>query len=82
MNKVGYIAKIKSKGREYFYLRKSVRKSSSIEKKQIYSFGSKEATLEKLLTWEKNIELMPEELKRFNYGVDDILYWINQVESK
>jgi hypothetical protein len=82
MNKIGYIVKIKSKGREYFYLRKSVRKVDLVEKKTIYSFGSKRNAIEKILLWKENLELLPEELKKLGYGKEDILKWIEQINNK
>jgi hypothetical protein len=82
MNKVGYITKIKSRGKEYFYLRKSIRKLNSIEKKQIYSFGSRESALTNLRIWKENIESLPQELKNLGYSFDDVLYWIEQIENK
>lgn len=82
MNKVGYITKIKSRGKEYFYLRKSIRKLNSIEKKQIYSFGSREDALKNLDNWKINIEFLPQELKDLGYSLEDVLYWIEQIEKK
>jgi hypothetical protein len=82
MNKIGYITKIKSRGKEYFYLRKSIRKSDSIEKKQIYSFGSREAALTNLKNWKENIEILPQELKELGYSLSDVLSWIEQIENK
>jgi hypothetical protein len=82
LNKVGYITKIKSKGKDYFYLRKSIRKLDLIEKKTIYSFGSRESAIEKLLLWSENTFLFPPELRELGYGSEDVLNWIEQIKNK
>jgi hypothetical protein len=82
LNKVGYISKIKSKGKEYFYLRKSIRKLELVEKKTIYSFGTRESAMKKLLSWSENTFLFPPELRELGYGSEDVLNWIEQIKNK
>lgn len=82
MPKVGYIAKVRSKGTDYFYLRKSVRKGDLVEKKKIFSFGSRTNALENLKYWYLHMEDFPKELSKLGYEKEDISCWINDIESK
>lgn len=82
MAKIGYVTRIKTKGYEYFYLRKSVRSADSVNKVQLYSFGSRDKALKNLYAWKKNIDSMPQELKDLKFDSNDILSWIEQIENK
>lgn len=83
MTKIGYIVKVKAKGREYFYLRKSVRgKNNMVRKETIFSFGTKEKAFSKLLEWKYDLSLLPNELKKLGYDLEDVEIWINQINKK
>lgn len=85
MSKTGFIVKVKSKGKEYFYLRKSERNKDDKSKKRdtnIYSFGTREKAVENLTLWKDNIDIIPEELKNMNYDREDVSSWIKKIESK
>lgn len=83
MAKTGFIVKNVSKGREYFYLRKSIRvKNNVVNKKNLFSFGSRKKAIENLNEWKNDISKMPNELKKLGYDLEDIDNWINQIESK
>lgn len=85
MAKTGFVIKVKSKGKEYFYLRKSERNKEDKSKKRdtnIYSFGTREKAVENLTAWKNNTSDIPDELKKMNYGKEDILSWIEKIENK
>lgn len=82
MTKKGFIIKVKSKGREYFYLRRSVWKNKVSRPENIFSFGSKEKALHKISLWKNNTDSFPEELKKMGFGEEDISLWLEQIENK
>ena len=82
MNKIGYIIRIKSKGRYYFYLRKSFREDNKPKNKTIYSFGNKEKAVNSLEEWINNHDLMPGELKELGYDIEDVKGWITEIKNR
>ncbi|MBG9585551.1 hypothetical protein [Cytobacillus firmus] len=83
MNKIGFIVRVKAKGKEYFYLRKSIReKNDLIRKEKIYSFGHREKAIRRLQEWQNDIDQMPKELINLGYDLDDVQIWLNEINSK
>jgi hypothetical protein len=85
MKKTGFLVKVRAKNKEYFYLRKAERlkEDKSIKRdKNIYSFGSQEKAMENLLMWKNDITNLPGKLKDLGYELEDVLSWIEQIESK
>jgi hypothetical protein len=82
LSKIGFIVKNKSNGKEYFYLRKSIRSKELVSKQNIFSFGNKEKALNNLFEWKKDFNKMPLELKGLGYDLEDVSNWIEQIESK
>ncbi|MEF7566323.1 hypothetical protein V4V35_25370 [Bacillus infantis] len=87
MNNVGFIIKNRSHGKEYFYLRKSVRiKNSSGESVprnvNIFSFGTREKALEDLNRWKNGSDELPLKLQQLGYGKNDVEFWINEIEKR
>lgn len=84
MAKTGFIVKNVSKGREYFYLRKSIRVKTNnvVNKKNLFSFGSRKKAIENLNEWLNDVSKMPSELKNLGYDLEDVKIWIEQIESK
>jgi hypothetical protein len=84
VNKVGFIARVKSKGRYYFYLRVSFREGKDYKpkNKNIYSFGNKEKAVNSLEEWINNHDLMPGELKGLGYDIEDVKGWITEIKNR
>lgn len=83
MAKIGFIVRVRAKGKEYFYLRKSIReKNDLIRKEKIYSFGHREKAIRKLQEWQSDIDQMPKELINLGYDLDDVQVWLNEINSK
>lgn len=85
MNKVGFIVMVKAKDRKYFYLIKSERPKENKAKKRnitLYSFGNYEKTIKNLYHWAENMKDFPEELLKMRFDREDVLSWIEYVESK
>jgi hypothetical protein len=82
MDKTGFIVKVMSKNREYFYLRRSFRKDNRPQNKNIFSFGSREKAIKDLVDWKKDFNKFPVELKKLGYDPEDILSWLKQIETK
>ncbi|WP_256816686.1 hypothetical protein [Cytobacillus sp. Bac17] len=85
MSKTGFLVKVSSKGREYFYLRKSERlkENKAVKRdRNIYSFGTRSKAIENLQDWQRDIEKMPNDLKILGYDREDVLSWIEQIENK
>jgi hypothetical protein len=82
MRKTGFLVKVSSKGRQYFYLRRSYWINSVSKNKNIYSFGSRESAIKNLCEWKNDISKMPETLKNMGYDINDVLNWIEQIERK
>ena len=85
MRKIGFIIKVKSRGKEYYYLRKAERKKGNTSLKintNIFAFGQREKALENLNRWKNNFDDFPLKLKDLGYDLEDISTWIEQIESK
>lgn len=82
MDKTGFVVKVMSKNREYFYLRRSFRKDNRPQNKNIFSFGNKEKALKNLIEWKNDFNKIPIELKGLGYDSKDISDWIDQIENK
>lgn len=85
MKKTGFVVKVKAKGKEYFYLRKAERlkENKAIKRdRNIFSFGSRKKAIENLSMWSEDIINMPGELQKMGYELEDVLSWIEQIESK
>ena len=85
MSKIGFIIKVKARGKEYFYLRKSerTREDKSVKRdSNIFAFGQRDKAIETLKDWENDINSMPIKLKDLGYDLEDISAWIEQIESK
>ncbi|MBK5447038.1 hypothetical protein [Peribacillus sp. TH24] len=82
MSKVGFIVKIRAKGKDYFYLRKSVREKKQVYKENLYSFGTREKALDNLMLWGKSIDNLPENLRELGYDLEDISSWKEQIMNK
>lgn len=85
MSKTGFLVKVSSKGREYFYLRKSERlkENKAVKRdRNVYSFGTRSKAIENLQDWKRDIEKMPNDLKILGYDREDVLSWIEQIENK
>lgn len=83
MNKIGFIVKVKAKGKDYFYLRKSIRdKNDLIRKENIFSFGHREKAIKRLQDWQTNEAQMPTELINLGYDLEDVRDWLEQINSK
>jgi hypothetical protein len=83
--KPGFVIKVKSKDKEYYYLRKAERlkENKSIKRdRNIFSFGSKEKALLKMNQWVNNENDLPDELKLKGYNLEDVSKWIQQIENK
>lgn len=81
-SKIGFIIKVKSKGREYFYLRKSIWEDNKSKNKNIFSFGIREKAIKDLNNWQNDISRMPKELKNMGYNLNDVKIWIKEIEHK
>jgi hypothetical protein len=82
MDKTGFVVKVTSKNREYFYLRRSFWKDNRPQNKNIFSFGNKEKAVKNLNEWKNDFNKIPIELKKMGYDLEDVLTWIEQIESK
>lgn len=82
MSKVGYIVKIKAKGKDYFYLRKSVREKKQVFKENIYSFGTREKAIDNLVLWGKDLNNLPDDLRELGYDLEDVISWKEQIMNK
>jgi DNA-binding transcriptional regulator YhcF (GntR family) len=82
MSKRGFVTKVKSNGKEYFYLRKSYRLAEQVIKKNIIAFGDKEKALSKMDSWIKDYNDFPAEYKKMGYDQQDIKKWIEEIKSK
>lgn len=83
MAKIGFIVRVRAKGKDYFYLRKSIRdKNDLIRKEKIFSFGNREKAIRRLQDWQSDIDHMPKELINLGYDLDDVQVWLNEINSK
>lgn len=82
MRNTGFVIKNKSKGREYFYLRKSIRVNGIVKKQNIYSFGTKDKALKNLLEWINDSKKIPLVLTEMGYNKNDVIYWIEEIKKK
>jgi hypothetical protein len=82
MDKTGFVVKVMSKGREYFYLRRSFRKDNKPQNKNIFSFGSREKAIGNLSEWKEDKEKIPKELRNMGYELEDISNWLEQLKNK
>jgi len=79
---VGYLAKVKSKGRTYWYLKEYAGKQpfKMNRERTIFNFGNEENALAKMHFWKVKSDYFPVELIDLGYGKDDLQSWINQIE--
>jgi hypothetical protein len=82
MDKTGFVVKVTSRGREYFYLRRSFWKDNRPQNKNIYSFGSRRKALENLRQWQEEFNTFPDELKEMGFAIQDVSRWIEQIKNK
>jgi archaellum component FlaC len=82
LNKKGFITKVRSNGKEYFYLRKSYRLADQVKKKNIISFGDRKKALSKIDSWMKDYNDFPSEYKKMGYDQQDIKKWMDEIKSK
>lgn len=83
MAKIGFIVRVRGKGKDYFYLRKSIRdKNDLIRKENIFSFGHREKAIKRLQDWQSGEVKMPKELINLGYDLEDLRDWLEQINSK
>lgn len=83
MNKIGFIVRVRARGKDYFYLRKSIRdKNDLIRKENIFSFGHREKAIKRLKDWQSGEDQMPKELINLGYDLEDVQVWLNEINSK
>jgi hypothetical protein len=81
LSKVGFIAKVKSKGRTYIYLRKSYWEDNKPKNRNVYSFGNQAKATESIVGWINGEEPFPKELSEMGYSVRDAEKWIHEIEK-
>lgn len=81
MARAGYVQGVKSRGKYFFYVRKSFRNAEGkTDNKILFALGQKEKALEKLNEWLADPSKKPEVIEK--YKQEDILRWIEYVENK
>jgi len=75
--RTGFIARIKSKGRYYYYIRRSYRKKDIVYKESIMSLGTQENALRKVKEWLEDTEEVPKELEGFTK--EDFRKWLDYI---
>lgn len=85
--KIGYLSKVKSKGKTYIYIRVSERYKddsgkSIVRKRNIFSFGCMPKALDNMYYWRDNPEMFPDELKEMGYNLNDLYEWILTIETQ
>lgn len=82
MKKSGYLARKKSNGGIYIYLRRSYRENGKVKHENLYSFGAMPKALEKMYWLRDNPEEFPEELKQRHFDLIDLYDWIMTIETE
>lgn len=82
MSKIGFIIKNKSRGNEYFYLRKSIRVKDQVMKKNVYSFGIRSKAIALINEWLIDFTKFPKELLDLGYDENDVSKWLEQIKNK
>lgn len=86
-DKTGFIVKVRSAGKEYFYLRKNHRilkepgKPKVSQNKNIYPLGTKIKALENLQKWIDEPSKAPEVIKENGYSMEDFKKWKEKITS-
>lgn len=81
MARAGYVQAVKSRGKYFFYVRKSFRNEDGKPRtKNILALGQKEKAIEVLQKCISNPSDKPEALKKYN--VEDFNNWIEYILSK
>lgn len=81
MDKVGFVAKVKAKGRYYFYLRKSFWENNKPKNKNLYSFGNEAKAIILIEEWIRRPESFPGELKELGYDLEDAARWLQEIKG-
>ncbi|WP_430483519.1 hypothetical protein [Rossellomorea marisflavi] len=80
MKKIGFIVKVKSKGRNYYYLRRSFWEDNKPKNKSVYSFGNHEKAVETIQHWIESPQAFPDDLKGYGYDLDDAERWLEEIK--
>jgi hypothetical protein len=77
--RTGFISRVKSKGRYYYYIRRSYRKKDTVYKESIMSLGTKENAIRKVIAWINDTETIPRELEGFTK--EDFQKWYDYIKK-
>lgn len=84
-NKTGFIIKVKSAGKEYFYLRKAQRVSRNPGKQKVpkninvYSLGTVNKAIENIDKWLENPSTIPQVIADNGYNEEDFKKWKQRI---
>jgi hypothetical protein len=81
LKKVGFVARVKSRGKFYYYLRVSFRNGQNPRNKSIYSFGNQQKAIDSIEEWISRPESFPGELKELGYDLEDAARWLQEIKG-
>jgi hypothetical protein len=81
LRKVGFVVRVKSRNKYYYYLRKSFRDNQIPKNKNIYSFGNQQKAIDSIEEWISRPESFPGELKELGYDLKDAARWLQEIKG-
>jgi hypothetical protein len=81
LKKVGFIAKVKSRGNLYYYLRVSFRNNQKPRNKNLFAFGNQNKAINSIEGWISRPESFPGELKELGYDLEDAARWLQEIKG-
>lgn len=78
----GYLAKQKSKGKTYLFIKKTYREGKKVRSKSLYSFGSMPEALERLYWLRDHPDCFPKDLKKKGFTLAHIYKWLLAIEIR
>ncbi|MCX4074743.1 hypothetical protein OQZ55_00235 [Bacillus subtilis] len=78
----GFLARVKTNGTTYIYLRQAKRTPNGIKNERIYSFGPAHKALETMLYFFNNPEEFPKPLTEAGYTLEDLDNWMWTLNTK
>jgi len=78
----GYLAKQKSKGKTYLFIKKTYREGKRVRSKSLYSFGAMPEALERLYWIRDHPERFPKKLEEKGFTLAHLYKWILAIEIR
>ncbi|WP_255906723.1 hypothetical protein [Priestia aryabhattai] len=78
----GYLAKQKTKGKTYLFIKKTYREEKKVKSKSLYSFGAMPEALELLYWLRDHPDYFPKDLERKGFTHAHIYKWVLAIEIR